>query len=93
MGFVDKKSNYNSHKRIKVCEVCGEEPATETHHIREQHTADSHAIVDGKTRLHSLSNLVGICGSCHTRHHRGKIDIEGWIETSSGMELVVTEMD
>ena len=35
LGFKEKTSRYSSGKLIKVCEVCGENPAVETHHIRE----------------------------------------------------------
>ena len=38
-----------------------------------------------------MSNLVGICESCHDKHHSGKLDIVGWVETSDGMVLDVKQ--
>jgi thymidine kinase len=67
-------------KQIKVCEVCGERPATETHHIKEQHEATKgrDKTVHGSIRLNAVSNLVGICERCHDAHHQKKITIHGW---------------
>lgn len=92
MGFQEKRSHYNHHKIIKVCEVCGKNPATETHHVLEQHTATQDGIVEGSKRVHARSNLVGICESCHLKHHHSTLKIQGWRETSSGeMKLVIQE--
>lgn len=93
LGFEEKTSRYSGNKLIKTCEVCGEHPATETHHIREQHTADEYKIVDGKTRMNAVSNLVGICEECHLKHHRGEIEIVGWTETSKGNLLIVNKVE
>ena len=90
LGFTQKTSRYNSSKQIKICEVCNKNPAVETHHIMEQHTATKDKIVQGSTRLNQRSNLVGICESCHDLHHKGEIQIEGWVETSNGPVLKVS---
>ena len=90
LGFVQKTSRYNTLKQIKVCEVCNKNPAVETHHILEQHTADKDKIVSGSVRMNARANLVGICEDCHDRHHKGEIEIEGWVETSDGLVLKVS---
>ena len=91
LGYHSKQSRYNGRKMIKVCEVCHSRPATETHHIQEQQDANESKIVGGSTRLHSFCNLVGICEDCHMRHHHGTLEIKGWVETSEGMKLKVSE--
>jgi hypothetical protein len=35
LGFKEKTSRYAADKLIKTCEVCGKNPAVETHHILE----------------------------------------------------------
>ena len=33
------------------------------------------------------SNLLNICPNCHAKIHLGRIVIEGWFQTTSGLEL------
>jgi len=40
--------------------------------------------------MNARANLVGICEDCHDRHHKGEIEIEGWVETSDGLVLKVS---
>lgn len=93
LGYKPKTSRYNRSKELKVCEVCKEKPATQTHHILEQHTATQgpEKTVNGSVRLNAMSNLVGICETCHQAHHTGSLMIHGWQETSDGVQLKVSE--
>jgi DNA mismatch repair protein MutS len=80
-GFQGPRpSSYSPGAVVDRCEVCGSGSALEMHHIRPQK--------DGGVALHTPGNLVCLCGSCHDRHHAGRLIIEGWADTSSGRELV-----
>lgn len=81
---------YNSKKTIVMCEIkeCGNK-ADHAHHIKEQATADKRGFV-GHVRVHHQHNLVGLCESCHRKVHEGKIEIQGYMMTSCGMELFYT---
>lgn len=61
-------TKYNAKKIRGVCEICGEEMATETHHILEQAVADKNGYIDGIHKNHP-ANLVGLCSRCHDRQH------------------------
>lgn len=74
LGYVATK--YNAKKIRGKCELCGEEVATETHHILEQSAADKHGYVDGVHKNHP-ANLVGLCGRCHDLQHHGVKDTVG----------------
>ena len=63
-------TRYNAKKIRGVCELCGEEMATETHHILEQANADARGYVDGIHKNHP-ANLVGLCSKCHDLQHHG----------------------
>jgi DNA mismatch repair protein MutS len=75
-----RPSTYSAEAVVDRCEVCGSGTALEMHHIRPQK--------EGGPALHTPGNLVCLCGSCHDRHHAGRLVIEGWADTSSGRELI-----
>lgn len=60
--------------------------AEHTHHILEQQDADENKFV-GHVKINHKANLVGLCVSCHSKVHKGKITIDGYMQTSKGLEL------
>jgi DNA mismatch repair protein MutS len=82
-GFQGPRpSSYSAGAVVDRCEVCGSGTALEMHHIRPQKDGGPSG------SMHTPGNLVCLCGSCHDRHHAGRLVIEGWADTSSGRELV-----
>ena len=84
-----KRSHFNAKVRMENCGVCGE-TAEEAHHIIPQGAANKKGIIlRHGTPVHknTESNIVPLCGSCHDKHHAGKIKIEGWVGTSDGRML------
>jgi len=86
-------SKYNKDKVIAICEVCGDEKATDVHHINQQCDADSVDLLDtldaGIFNKNKLWNLVALCKGCHQAVHSApsQLTIKGYIPTSSGVEL------
>jgi hypothetical protein len=86
---------------IAICEVCGDEKATDVHHINQQCDADSVDLLDtldaGIFNKNKLWNLVALCKRCHQAVHSApsQLTIKGYIPTSSGVELgfVWVELD
>jgi len=60
------------------CEVCKNKGILTEHHIEGK---------DIPNPNHS-SNLCNICPNCHTNIHFGIIQIEKWVQTSNGKELI-----
>ena len=94
LGITDsvlgKVSKYSSMVYLLKCGVCGNPSVAtlETHHINEQENANEDGFIDHFHKNHPR-NLVGLCKKCHKSHHKGKITISGWIETSDGFELKI----
>lgn len=86
--LIGKKSNYNQSKFISYCEVCVDEVAIDTHHIKFQCTADSDKKIDGWHK-DSKFNLVGLCKKCHMMVHSSppKLKINGYIQSNNDIEL------
>lgn len=82
-----RRCSYNHSTTVILCRVCGD-PASDTHHIRHQKDADgtSGYFSDG-THKNALSNLVHLCKKCHILVHNNKLNISGYISTTSGIEL------
>ena len=80
-----KQSQYNTHVFMDECKVCGN-PPEETHHIKEQCTADSNNMIDYHHK-NNKHNLVPLCKSCHNKVTYGNLKIYGWKSTSRGREL------
>jgi DNA mismatch repair protein MutS len=66
-----KVSRYNAQKIRGMCERCGTELSTETHHLAEQANADSDGFIVG-TAVHKnhAANLMALCEKCHLEIHR-----------------------
>lgn len=73
-----KVSRYNSKVMGTVCELCNKNPATETHHIIEQHQGKiQYFTINGVVKnIHDEGNLVLICPNCHDDITKNKISIE-----------------
>jgi DNA mismatch repair protein MutS len=80
-----KVSQYNPSVLMDECKIC-KGSAEETHHIKEQSTADSHNMIDHhhKNKTH---NLVPLCKTCHSKVTYGGLRIYGWKHTSRGKQL------
>ena len=85
--FSTKKSKYNANLYVDTCTIC-KRAAQEVHHIRQQKMADSSGFID-YLHKNNLENLVNICEKCHDDVHGGKIKIEGYRQTSNGIELIM----
>ena len=59
------------------CEICGEKTFLEQHHIRGRNIPNAE----------HPSNKCNICANCHSKVHWGDIILEGWVMTTSGLEL------
>lgn len=78
-------SRYNASVVVRGCSVCGSKENLETHHIIPQ--AKGKTISPGK-HIHAEENLAVLCDACHEKHHRGLLDIQGWVQTSAGRKLL-----
>jgi len=88
----DKRSRYSSHLIMNECSVCHKQ-AVETHHIKEQHTADERGFLpDDHRHKHHPSNLMNVCSECHDRIHAEQVKVDGYKMTSRGVVLTVTEV-
>ena len=78
------KSRYNARVFKDVCVECGQ-PATEVHHIKEQHTADEQGFI-GVNHKNKESNLMPLCEACHVKQHTST-DKLVYIQTNKGRKL------
>jgi DNA mismatch repair protein MutS len=69
-------SNYSSKVIVDVCTMCNKNKAMETHHIKEQHTADQNGFI-GSFHKHVPHNLMSVCEECHDSIHHNKVKVEG----------------
>ena len=86
-------SKYNINKIISICEICKIANACDVHHINQQCDANENNIINdshnGIFNKNKLWNLVSLCKECHQSIHSSppRITIEGYVNTSSGIEL------
>lgn len=80
-----KQSNYNKNVFMKQCSLC-DKKAIETHHIKEQHTADENQKINHFHKNHR-NNLIPLCEEHHHKIHKGEIIVSGFKTTSNGLEL------
>lgn len=87
-----KKSKYNSKKLVDTCEICGyyKQSKTDmhlhTHHIGGQCFSDQDGFI-GHFHKNAKFNLITLCEQCHENVHNNKITINGYKQTTNGVEL------
>jgi DNA mismatch repair protein MutS len=80
-----KTSNYNKNLYVASCAICGA-TVDDVHHIKEQHKADKDGFIGHVNQNHKF-NLIPLCKKHHKLVHEGKININGFVTTSKGLEL------
>lgn len=87
-----KKSKYNSQKYVDECEICGYYPKSDTdlhlhtHHIDFQCNADKDGFINHFHKNNKF-NLITLCMNCHENVHNNKIKINGYKQTTNGIQL------
>ena len=84
-----KTSRYNKGVYIDQCALCGTNENLESHHLKEQHTADKNGFI-GHVHKNSSYNLIVLCRSCHSNLHRNKHEISS-AQTSAGTILKICD--
>ncbi len=84
-----KKSKYNKELYVTKCIICGA-VAEDVHHISHQSLADKAGFI-GHFHKDNKHNLVPLCKEHHKEIHDGKLQVNGFIMTSKGLELQFEE--
>jgi len=84
-----KKSKYNKELYVTKCIICGA-VAEDVHHISHQSLADKAGFI-GHFHKDNKHNLVPLCKEHHKQIHEGKLQVNGFIMTSQGLELQFEE--
>ncbi|OHE13239.1 MAG: DNA mismatch repair protein, partial [Sulfurimonas sp. RIFOXYD12_FULL_36_11] len=84
-----KTSKYNKDLYLTKCVICGA-IAEDVHHISHKSLADSSGFI-GHFHKDAKHNLIPLCKEHHKEIHDGKIKVEGFVMTSSGLELKYEE--
>ena len=79
-----KKSRYNSKLYLTKCIICGEK-IDDVHQIVEKKKAVKGFI--GHFSKNHKYNLLPLCKTHHKEIHSGKIEVQGFLTTSQGLEL------
>ena len=82
-------SKYNSQVYMNCCEICKNKSNLETHHIIWQKDFNNQEINLNKFYLkkNDSANLVVLCRICHDKVDRNEINVNGWLNTSSGRQF------
>jgi len=70
-----KKSKYHKGVFMHNCTHCGTNKSLETHHIKEQHTANDEGLISTDEyciNKNQKFNLIVLCRSCHMKMHSNK---------------------
>ncbi|MBL6970480.1 MAG: DNA mismatch repair protein [Campylobacterales bacterium] len=86
-----KSSTYNKDLYIASCAICGAK-VDDVHHIQEQHQSDDKGFIGHINKNHKF-NLIPLCKKHHKMVHEGKININGFVTTSKGLELHFTKIE
>ena len=84
-----KTSKYNKDLYLTKCVICGA-IAEDVHHISHKSLADSSGFI-GHFHKDAKHNLIPLCKEHHKKIHEGKIKVDGFVMTSSGLELKYEE--
>lgn len=80
-----RTSKYNRDLYLTKCVICGD-IAEDVHHINHKSLADSSGFI-GHFHKDTKHNLIPLCKEHHKEIHDGRIKVEGFVMTSSGLEL------
>ena len=86
-----KRSRYNQGHFVDNCDICHAK-GVEVHHIKHQALADTEGFI-GDVHKNVKHNLANVCTACHDRIHRGEIHVDGYVQTTQGVELKFSEAD
>lgn len=84
-----KTSKYNKDVFASTCVICGK-ACDDVHHIKEQARANKDGFIGHMNANHKY-NLIPLCKEHHKLVHEGKININGFVATSNGLELHYTD--
>lgn len=84
-----KTSKYNKDLYVTKCIICGA-MAEDVHHISQRSLADKAGFI-GHFHKDNKHNLVPLCKEHHNQIHDGKLQVNGFIMTSKGLELQFEE--
>ncbi|SHO81596.1 DNA mismatch repair protein MutS [hydrothermal vent metagenome] len=84
------KNRYNKKLLISKCALC-DNPVEEIHHIKPQKDANSDGNIGHFHKNHKY-NLIPLCKAHHKMVHNNKIEISGFVMSSSGLKLHFLEM-
>lgn len=85
--LADKRSHFNTSVIVDQCSLCGKRNGLQTHHIQEQHTADSNGYIEHFHKNNKF-NLLVLCEDCHRNLHVGGKQIQRQV-TTNGKQIVV----
>ncbi len=85
-----KSSKYNKDLYIASCAICGAK-VDDIHHIIEQKNSNDEGFI-GHINTNHKFNLIPLCKKHHKDVHDGKININGFVTTSNGLELHYTDI-
>ncbi len=80
-----KKSRYNNGVYVDECKICKSIKELQTHHIVFQSEFKTNLQIPFNKNI--KHNLIVLCEECHQKVHTNKIKINGYIQTSLGIEL------
>lgn len=83
-----KTSKYNKDVFASTCVICGR-ACDDVHHIKEQARANKDGFIGHVNQNHKY-NLIPLCKLHHKMVHEGKINVNGFVATSKGLELHYT---
>lgn len=84
-----KQSHFNAKKIVGNCEMCGENMASEVHHLQYQREANKDGIISRNDLIfhkNHKANLLNICEQCHQKIHKENKQYKK-VKTTKGMTL------
>lgn len=98
--ITGKLSSYNKKVYVHECHVCGKQDSIshisplETHHINFQKDCVNGFVKDKQhIKKDQESNLVVLCTECHDKIHNGKLIINGYVMTSKGKTIIMSNKE
>ena len=82
----ERGSHFNAKKLGGLCEKCGVQRGTDTHHLQHQKYADDNNLYIGSFHKNHKANLMNLCGDCHRKIHEGD-EQHIKVRTSEGYSL------